>query len=247
MNELIKQAGSILLIFLLFYGYMLPASATEQGLRYRGDYTYGHEVNIFCPEINSQCYWISPDTQKQVREQLINISVSNSVKPYESVCIIVIGKKTKSLSMGGDIGFAENYAGFFTVNSILGLCDKSNIVTQGDLQHHRWVLDSVNNNQMAISEYDNLSLDIQFGQDMWVSVNTACHQLTGYAILSGKKITLDIERSKKIACTAKQEKLDLKLNELFSSDAIISIDGERNLMLKNNKTELKYQLKDWVY
>ena len=34
-------------------------AALAGGERYRGDYTFGHEVS-FCPEINSECYWLGP-------------------------------------------------------------------------------------------------------------------------------------------------------------------------------------------
>ena len=58
-----------LLVFLIL-GYVLPSYADEQALRYRGEYTYGHEVNTFCPKINSQCYWLNPTTSEEIRLQL---------------------------------------------------------------------------------------------------------------------------------------------------------------------------------
>jgi hypothetical protein len=41
-------------------------SPATESQRYRGDYTFGHEVNIFCPQINTQCYWLAPDTSQAV-------------------------------------------------------------------------------------------------------------------------------------------------------------------------------------
>mgnify|MGYP000725132915 CR=1 FL=1 len=69
-----------------------PAFADEQALRYRGQYTFGHEVNTFCPAINSQCYWLSPETAGQQREQLKQLVANSTGKAYEAICVVVEGK-----------------------------------------------------------------------------------------------------------------------------------------------------------
>ncbi|NNL06367.1 MAG: hypothetical protein HKO86_01485, partial [Gammaproteobacteria bacterium] len=61
----------LLLVLLLANAMGCHTNADSQ--RYRGAYTLGHEVNTFCPDINSQCYWLSPDTGEKVRDQLRQI------------------------------------------------------------------------------------------------------------------------------------------------------------------------------
>jgi hypothetical protein len=46
--------------------------ADTAAVRYRGEYTLGHEVHTFCPEINAECYWLSPKTDAQTRDRRIN-------------------------------------------------------------------------------------------------------------------------------------------------------------------------------
>ena len=125
-----------LLVFLIL-GYVLPSYADEQALRYRGEYTYGHEVNTFCPKINSQCYWLNPTTSEEIRLQLRQLSENYTNKPYQSVSVVLQGdidRETKS------DGFAADYDGLITATKVFGVCQESEIVTQGDLQHHRWIL-----------------------------------------------------------------------------------------------------------
>jgi hypothetical protein len=56
-------------------------SANSEVQRYRGSYTWGHEVNSFCPQINSQCYWLSPITSQVIRERLKQLSIARQSKP----------------------------------------------------------------------------------------------------------------------------------------------------------------------
>ena len=113
----------------------LAAIAGEHQLRYRGEYTYGHEVNIFCPAINSQCYWLSSETPDEVRVTLQNLSVELKARPYDSVCVVIEGEIDRQSARQG---FAADYDGLVTVTRLFGLCAETTIITPGDLQHHRW-------------------------------------------------------------------------------------------------------------
>ena len=72
----------------------VSAFAGNKTLRYRGQYTLGHEVNIFCPAINSQCYWLSPETNAQIRLQLKQLIAYNTNKTYQDICLVVEGDTT---------------------------------------------------------------------------------------------------------------------------------------------------------
>lgn len=60
--------------------------------QYRGSYTWGHEVNEFCPQQEPTCYWISPASRKQVRDKLQSWAQTSQQSPYDSICIVVGGK-----------------------------------------------------------------------------------------------------------------------------------------------------------
>ena len=113
------------IVFLLSVTGMLTAHAVRQTLRYQGQYTLGHEVNTFCPTINSQCYWLSPDTLLLQRQKLKQMVDEHTSKPYEAICVVVEGKINQDPEAKNSIGFAINYDGLFTVKKIYGLCNNN--------------------------------------------------------------------------------------------------------------------------
>ena len=220
--------------------------ADEQALRYRGQYTFGHEVNTFCPAINSQCYWLSPETAQQQRQLLKQLAANNTNKAYESICLVVEGKINRDPEAKNSIGFAAEYDGLFTVNTIFGLCSKTSIVTHGDLQHHRWILESINGNKIEAEKLDNKIPEIDFGEQMTVTGNTGCNNFSGQATLQGVQFVIAPMKSTMMFCTAPQNDLELKLNQVLGSESKITIDDKNNLILETGDTRLVYRLKDWV-
>ena len=221
-------------------------SADEQALRYRGHYTFGHEVNIFCPAINSQCYWLSPDTAWQQRQLLKQLAANNTSKSYEAICVVLEGKINRDPEAKNAIGFAASYDGLFTVNTIFGLCDKTSIVTHGDLQHHRWILESINGNKIEAEKLGNKIPEIDFGEQMTVTGNTGCNKFSGQATLQGDQFIIGPMSSSMMFCTAPQNELELKIKQLLGSESKITIDDKKNLILETDDTRLRYRLKDWV-
>lgn len=247
---------------LLMLAYVLPGYANDLTMRYRGAYTYGHEVNTFCPSINSQCYWLNPATSEQIRQQLKHLSATHTSRPYQSVCVVLSGqidRETKS------DGFAADYDGLIEVDKVFGLCGEVDIVTQGDLQHHRWTLESVNGVTIALAKHSNPSysgssepitrppksaensLSLEFGEQMTVFADTGCNKLSGRAVLREDFIIITMNNSAVRTCSAEDEAVDTLLKSVFSSEPIITIDSDKSLLLKGANSTLKYQLKDWVY
>lgn len=224
----------------------LPAFAEDNSIRYRGLYTYGHEVNTFCPAINSQCYWLSPDTAAPQREQIKKLSQDNTSKPYQAICVVVEGKINRDPAARNHIGFASIYDGLFTVSRVFDLCNKTSIVTQGDLQHHRWVLESINGSKIDAEKLDNKIPELDFGELMSVSGNTGCNKFRGQARLQGENFVIGLMQSTMMACSPPQNELETQLQQVLGSDSKISIDNKKRLVLKTGDTLLEYRLKDWV-
>ena len=223
-----------------------PTFADEHPLRYRGQYTLGHEVNTFCPAINSQCYWLSPETAQQQRQLLKQLVASNTSKNYQAICVVVEGKINRDPEAKNSIGFAAEYDGLFTVNNIFGLCSKTSIVTHGDLQHHRWILESINGNKIEAEKLDNKIPEIDFGEQMTVTGNTGCNKFSGQATLQGDQFIIDPMKSTMMFCTPPQNDLEQKLIQVLSNKPKITIDDKKNLILEAGDTRLGYLLKDWV-
>ena len=223
-----------------------PTFADEHPLRYRGQYTLGHEVNTFCPAINSQCYWLSPETTLQQRQLLKQLAASNTSKNYQAICVVVEGKINRDPEAKNSIGFAAEYDGLFTVNNIFGLCSKTSIVTHGDLQHHRWILESINDNRIEADKLDNKVPEIDFGEQMTVTGNTGCNSFSGQATLQGDQFIIGTMKSTMMFCTPPQNDLEQKLIQVLSNKPKITIDDKKNLILEAGDTRLGYRLKDWV-
>jgi heat shock protein HslJ len=234
------------LILLSLITTAIPAVAAEPLLRYRGHYTLVHEVNIFCPAINSQCYWISPQTSTQERTLLKQLVETNTSKPYQAICLVLEGSINRDPEARKHIGFAAEYDGLFTVNHVFGLCSETTIVTQGDLQHHRWILESINDDKLEAVNAGSRIPDIDFGEQMTVSGNSGCNRFSGRASLRDRWFSITSMMTTMMSCTPSQNQLDQKLQKLLGGDSIITIDDNKRLILEAGETRVVYHLRDWV-
>ena len=90
-----------------------------QAERLPGDYTFGHEVNVFCPEAGSQCFWLGPNSSQAARERLREIYRDKNPGLYKPVCVLVEG--VVDLTTERD-GFAADYDGLIDILAVLGPC-----------------------------------------------------------------------------------------------------------------------------
>ncbi len=170
----------------------------------------------------------------EIRAALQQSSMKYKTEPYDSVCVVIEGKIDRDSAKEG---FAEDYDGFITVNHLFGLCAETAFVTQGDLQHHRWVLESVNGEVLATDELD-------FGEQMQVSGNSGCNQFDGVAALRETFFLIEQMISTQRFCAPPQNELELKVQILLGSESIISLDQQKNLTLDAGETGLFFRLKD---
>jgi heat shock protein HslJ len=232
--------------FFFLLGFVLPACATDHPLRYRGQYSFGHEVNTFCPEINSQCYWIGPDTTQQQRGQLKHLVEEHTDEAYQSICIVVEGKINRDPVAKQAIGFAAEYDGLFTVTRLYGLCDGPKVVTQGDLQHHRWVLESIDLVKVDSAKLGGKVPELEIGEQMMASGDSGCNRFMGQAALRGDHFIIEHMASTRMFCQPAQNEIETLLLQLLGRESEISIDAGRNLILKSGNNLLIFRLQDRV-
>ena len=224
-------------------GVMIVSAAHAEPIRYRGEYTYGHEVNIFCPAINSQCYWLSSDTAEDVRNTLRALAEKNTSKPYDAQCVVIDAEIDRETQRDG---FAADYDGFIGVLKFYGHCDETNIVTHGDLQHHRWVLESINGEALDVDAMHDRIPDLDFGEQMHVSGNSGCNQFSGTASLHDEYIRFGPLASTMMACSPAQSEVE-GTNHALLARADIEIEINDNyLILQAGDLSLRYRLRDWV-
>ena len=216
--------------------HLCACAASGQEEAYRGDYTFGHEVNTFCPQINSQCYWLGPDTRQTVREQLKTLYQKKSTGLYKPVCVMIEGKIDRDTAR---TGFAVDYDGLITITRLVGDCDSSSAITPGDLNHHRWVL--VEHNGIAIEAKLHPVL-LDFGERMFVEVSDACRKLSGFVVLDDNRIAFNRLEVTQLDCDTSPT-----TEPLFTQQDSwqVSLEGHEALLLENSHAKLGFKKDDW--
>jgi porin len=116
--------------------------------------------------------------------------------------------------------------------------------TATDLQHHRWVLESVNGNPAPTG--DALVPELDFGEQMTVSGNTGCNRFNGKAVLRNGRFLIESMASTRRLCDQPANELENTLVTLLGSESDISIDADRKLTLSAAGTVAVFALQDWV-
>lgn len=226
----------VLLLLMTVSAVSCNSSADRQ--RYRGDYTLGHEVNTFCPQISSRCYWLDPDTDGRVRDRLEQIFRDKSPGLYQPVCVIITGNIDRDSER---TGFAVDTDGLITVTRVHGECNSSRIVTQGDLQHHRWVLRMLDYRPIRQKEWPVLPV-LDFGERLFVEGGDGCRKFNGFAKLTGDRIEFNGFEFEHSRCGA-----DHSDRGLFSIAGAweIGVEDSQYLILENAESRLIFERDDW--
>ena len=217
-------------------GLLAGCVTTAQGERYRGAYTFGHEVNVFCPEINSQCYWLGPNSSQAAREQLKAIYRDKKPGLYKPVCVVVEGVIDRDSPREG---FAGDYDGLIDVKSVDGACDDSATIVPGDLNHRRWVL-AEHNDIVIDAKADPVILD--FGERLFVSITEGCRSFSGFARLDGNRIVFDGLENDPSACA---DSLPPGREFPGKTSWQVVLDGRDRLELSTTGIHLVFRRDDW--
>ena len=123
-----------------------------------------------------------------------------------------------------------------------------------DLQHHRWILHSIDG--VELSAYaqelgfdDDAPLvkvpELDFGEQGFVSGNTACNQFQGQARVIDNSLILSQLATTMMMCAGFAGELELRLQLLYRNPLVITRDGNA-LILQGEENRLRYELRDWV-
>ncbi|EKH2100005.1 heat shock protein HslJ [Salmonella enterica] len=112
-------------------------------------------------------------------------------------------------------------------------------VKREQLEHHRFVLESVNGKTVTGPE-------LSFGEDMTVSVKM-CNQFTGEGKLSDGELKVkNLAMTRMMCADPKLNALDGTLSELFSKGAQVDLTANQ-LTLATAETTLMYKLADLAH
>ena len=206
-----------------------------QGERLRGEYTFGHEVNVFCPAINTQCYWLGPNSSQAAREQLKRIYGEKKPGLYKPICVVVDATIDRDSPRDG---FAADYDGLIDITAVHGACEDSAAITPGDLNHRRWVLAERDGSPVDSAQ---APVVLDFGERLFVEGRDGCLRFSGFAAIDGERIVfdgLDFDRS---ACSAGDLAASL-FAERPRWRVAFAADG---LLLRAGDTRLAFERDDW--
>jgi heat shock protein HslJ len=120
------------------------------------------------------------------------------------------------------------------------------MVTASDLQHHRWILESINGEAISTGDDDGMIPELDFGEQMTVSGNTGCNRMSGKAELrDGAFLILNMASTRRM-CAPPRDELERAVQKVLGQESIISIDENNNLILATDDVVLRFRLRDWV-
>jgi heat shock protein HslJ len=118
-------------------------------------------------------------------------------------------------------------------------------LSESDLQHHRWVLESIDGEPLSQENTASLVPELDFGEQMHVSGNTGCNQYSGKAVLRDGFFLIESMLATQRSCSARQNDLELKLQTLLGHESAISLGPNGSLTLRSASTLLVFRLQDW--
>ena len=120
------------------------------------------------------------------------------------------------------------------------------VVIAKDLQHHRWVLTSINGEPLPADVADGMVPELDFGENLHVSGNTGCNRLTGQAELDGGWFQIPNMASTRRLCSPVLNELEQRVQSVLSNRSTIELDADNNLTLASDRIRLRFRLSDWV-
>lgn len=124
-----------------------------------------------------------------------------------------------------------------------GMSQNGKTVTEDDLLHHNFVLQSVDG--VAVKPQSGNAPSIEFGEKMHVS-GTMCNRFFGSGQLQNGVLTVKNLASTRMLCTdAQRNQWDQTLSAVLEKGAKISLNAQQ-LTLSGGDHVLVYTLRDWV-
>lgn len=120
-------------------------------------------------------------------------------------------------------------------------------VTEQDLQHHNYLLTSINGKAFATPD-NAMSPNIEFGENMHVS-GSMCNNFFGQGQLKDGVLTATgVGMTRKFCADDTLNTLDHLISQLLEKGAkVILQNNGQKLILSDNTTVLEFKLKDYVH
>ncbi|AMG32043.1 META domain-containing protein [Grimontia hollisae] len=117
-------------------------------------------------------------------------------------------------------------------------------VSQANMQHHNWVLESVDGQPLNLPE-GFAAPNLEIGESFTANGHGGCNRYFGQAELKGDKFRIDKMASTMMACPEPAMKLETVMTDVLSDWSNITLTNQK-LVLENGEHVLTFQLRDWV-
>ena len=119
-------------------------------------------------------------------------------------------------------------------------------ITAADLQHHRWVLETIDGEPLPATEGNGKVPELDFGEQMTVTGNLGCNQFNGTAVLRDGYFLIEAMATARMMCAPPWDDIERKVQTVLSSESTPSIGDDGYLTLESASTVLLFRPADWV-
>ncbi|MTD39622.1 heat shock protein HslJ [Erwinia sp. CPCC 100877] len=112
------------------------------------------------------------------------------------------------------------------------------------LQHHRFLLKSVDGKPLTLSNKSGHQPEIDFGEKMHIS-GTMCNRFTGQGELSNGVLKAQLASTRMMCVDPQLNALDKLFGQMLAAGAHVSMTNDR-LTLRNEQHTLVFKRADWV-
>lgn len=120
------------------------------------------------------------------------------------------------------------------------------LITVTNLQHHRWILMSINGEPLPATGHGEKRPELDFGEQMFVSGNLGCNRFSGKGVLRDGRLLVESMIATGMACEPPWASVELTIQTVLGQESDIRLDADRKLFLQTADTILEFELKDWV-
>ena len=117
-------------------------------------------------------------------------------------------------------------------------------IAQEDLQHHRWILESIDGTPIDGANLDGKFPELEIDEQMMASGHSGCNQFHGKAALGDDSFIIHSMASTRMFCQAEQNKIESVLLKVLGQESVISIDAHNKLILKSADGLLVFRQQD---
>jgi heat shock protein HslJ len=119
-------------------------------------------------------------------------------------------------------------------------------VVVSDLQHHRWILESINGEPIPTDGEDGMIPELDIGEQMQVTGNSGCNRMFGKAELRDGYFQIPVLAGTRRLCSPASNELEITVQGVLGQLSEITLDADKSLTLATDTIVLRFRLRDWV-